>query len=61
MSTYYVEFKFPKASRMPVYGTEVEATTRGEAELKARALAQSDGFSAAPVKTVINLVSKEAA
>lgn len=61
MNTYYVEFKFPKASRMPAYGIEVEAATRGEAELKARALAKEDGFSAVPVKTVINLVGKEAA
>lgn len=61
MSTYRVEFGFPKASRMPRYSVDVEAITRGEAELKARALAKNDDFSAAPIKVVITLVSKEAA
>jgi hypothetical protein len=61
MSTYRVEFTFPKASRMPVYSAKFEAITRGEAELKARAQAKDDGFSATPIKTVITLVSKEAA
>lgn len=61
MNEYIVELKFPRVSRLPIYSVEVDALTRGEAELIARGIAVKDGFKVAPLKVTVTLKSKEAA
>ena len=59
LKRYFVQLTYPKATRQPVYCTELTATTEAEAVLQAETDARCDGWTGSSLKWTCRLVAKE--